>query len=572
MTLSPWLMDPIRRAKPIYRQVAIAAILINLFALATSLFSMTIYNRVVPNNAMDSLVVLTLGVGLILMFDFAIKQLRAHFIDVAGARIDREVGATLFKQVLDLKLERRRGSTGNFAASLREFETLRDFFASATLAAVVDVPFILLFLVVIALIGGKLVLVPLLMIPLVVGAGLIAQPRLTRYTQAAVGQGHHKQGVLVETIGALETVKAVGAGPYLGERWREAVDSHAEVAMRQRAVANTPQTVAGLAQNLSYIGVVVFGVAMIGAGELTLGGLIACSILAGRAVAPLLSIASLLTRISHARSAYRELDQLMQQHGETDPDRKYLRRAIGGAVEFAGVSFSYPNSQVGALDQVSFRIAPGERVAILGRTGSGKSTVARLILGLYAPQAGSVLVDGAEVRQLHPEDLRGGFGVVPQEVALISGSVRDNIALGRAGVDDAAVLAAAELAGVHDFMGRIPGGYDLKLADRGEGLSGGQRQAIAIARALAANPKVLIFDEPTSAMDAQSEAALMDRLEPTLAGRTVILVTHRGSLLRLATRIIILERGKVVADGPRDEVLRSLAAARAAPPQRAEAV
>lgn len=571
MQLSPWLLDPIRRSAPIYRQVALAAVLVNLFALATSLFSMTVYNRVVPNNAMDSLVVLAIGMGVVLTFDYIIKQLRAHFIDVAGARIDREVGGAIFKQLLDLKMERRRGSTGAFAASLREFETLRDFFASATLVAVVDVPFILLFLVVIALLGGKLVLVPLLMIPLVVGAGLIAQPRLARYTKESVGQGHHKQGVLVETVGALETVKAVGAGPFLAERWSKAVDAHAEVSMRQRAVANTPQTVAGLAQNLSYVGVVIFGVNLIAEGSLTLGGLIACSILAGRAVAPLLGIANILTRLTHTRTAYKELDQLMQSHGETDPDRQYLRRTLLGGIEFAGVTFGYPGSQVHALDDVSFRITPGERVAILGRTGSGKSTIAKLLLGLYGPQAGSVLLDGADVRQLHPNDVRASFGAVPQEVALISGSVRDNIALGRPNIDDSKVLDAAEQTGVHDFIGRIPGGYDLKLADRGEGLSGGQRQAIAIARALAGDPPILVFDEPTSAMDAQSEAALLDRLEAKIGDRTVVIVTHRGSLLRLATRIIVLERGKVVADGPRNQVLQSLAAARAAP-ARAEAV
>ena len=578
--VADWLMRPIRASRGTYLQVAMAAALINLFALATAIFSMVVYDRVVPNNATNSLVVLAIGIGIVLAFDFVLKTLRAYFIDVAGIAIDREVGGAIFAQMLRMKMAQRRGSTGAFAGSLREFETLRDFFASATLAAVVDVPFLIIFMVVIGLIGGWLVLVPVAMVPLVLIVGFAIQPSLERLTARAMREGLSKQGVLVESVGALETIKSVDGGSLLAKRWETAVDGHADLSMRQRAVAGVAINVAGLAQNLSYIGVIIFGVALIARGELTMGGMIACSILAGRAVAPLGQIAGLLTRIAHARTAYRELDLLMGAGGEVDAARDYLRRdTVDGTIELREVGFRYPGQQARALAGVSFTVKPGERVGILGRTGSGKSTIARLVLGLYEPAEGAVLVDGSDVRQFHPDDLRHHVGAVLQDVTLLSGSVRDNIALGRAGIDDAEVLRVAALAGVHDFMGAIPGGYDLRLADRGEGLSGGQKQAIAIARALAGRPRVLLLDEPTSAMDTQSENALIARLGSELEGRTLVLVTHRASMLRLVERVIILDNGKVVADGPRDEVLRATmgkrpaapaAAAIAAPTQAAE--
>ncbi|WP_419816748.1 type I secretion system permease/ATPase [Glacieibacterium sp.] len=558
--IAAWLMDPIRANRGLYGQVALAAILVNLFGLVTSLFSMTVYNRIVPNNATDSLIALSVGVGIILVFDFILRTLRGYFIDIAGQRIDRTVGNSIFERMLSMRMETRQGSSGAFAGLLREFEALRDFFASATLAAVVDVPFILLFLVVIWAIGGWLVAVPLVMIPLVVGVGLFSQPLLSRLAGKGLAEGMSKQGVLVEAISGLETVKSSSAGPLLARRWAKAVDDHAASSLRQRLIAAVSINVAQSVQQICYVGVVIIGVYMIANRELTMGGLIAASILSGRCVAPLGQIASLLTRLSHTRSAYAQLDKLMQSGGEAHEDRNYLRRAkLDGGIEFRNVTFRYPGTTARALDDVTFRIQPGERVAIVGRVGSGKSTVARLILGLYQPSEGAVFVDDADVRQLHPDDLRHNIGAVLQDVFLLSGSVRENIALGEAAVDDAAVLKAAKLSGAHDFMGQLPNGYDLQLADRGEGLSGGQRQSIAIARALAHERPILLFDEPTSAMDIQSENALISRLEPELKGRTVVLVTHRQSMLRLVDRIIILDKGKVVAIGPRDDVLKSVA-------------
>ena len=558
--IAAWLLDPIRANRGLYGQVVLAAVLVNLFSLATSLFSMTVYNKIVPNNATDSLIALSLGVAIVLVFDFILRTLRGYFIDIAGQRIDRTVGASLFARMLSMRMGSRTGSNGAFAGLLREFEALRDFFASATLAAIVDVPFIILFLVVVWAIGGWLVLVPLVLVPLVIVTALLSQPLLARLAGQGLAQGMSKQGVLVEAISGLETVKSSSAGPLLARRWAEAVDSHAASSLRQRLTAAISINVAQSVQQICYIGVVIGGVYMIGAHLLTMGGLVACSILSGRCVAPLGQIAGLLTRLSHTRSAYAQLDRLMQGGGEARDDTNYLRRPkLDGGIEFRRVSFRYPRATARALDDVSFKIEPGEHVAIVGRVGSGKSTIARLILGLYEPEDGLVLVDDADVGQLHPDDLRHNIGAVLQDVVLLSGSVRENIALGEADIDDAAVLRVGKLSGTHDFIGQIAGGYDLRLADRGEGLSGGQRQSIAIARALTHDRPILLLDEPTSAMDIQSENALIARLETELKGRTVVLVTHRRSMLKLVDRIIILDKGKVVAAGPRDDVLKSLA-------------
>jgi ATP-binding cassette subfamily C protein LapB len=558
--LSPWLARPLAAHRATYIKVAIAAVLTNVFALVTSLYSMTVYNRIVPNNATDSLIALTIGVGIVLVFDFILRMLRGYFIDVAGREVDAKLGSAVFDTLVGMRLANKQGSSGAFAGLLREFETLRDFFASATIIALVDVPFILLFLLVIAPIGGPLALVPLLMVPLVIGSAMLVQPGLDRLAGTSLGLGFSKQGVMVETIGGLETVKATAAGTMLRGRWQAAVDEAADLALRSRLLSAFAANVAASAQQIVYIGVVLWGVFLIADGTLTSGSLIAVSILAGRCVAPLGQVAGLLTRLSSTRAAYARLDSFMSAGGEIAEDATPVRRhRLEGRITFKNVVFHYPGTTTRVLDGVSFDIEPGEKVAIVGRVGSGKSTIARLVLGLYLPSEGQVLIDGADVRQLHPDDLRRNIGSVLQDVTLFSGSIRDNISLGDPAVDDAELLRLAKLSGTHDFVGQIANGFDLKLADRGEGLSGGQRQSIAIARALANRPPIVILDEPTSAMDSQSENGLVTRLQGELVDRTLLVVTHRTPMLKLVDRIIILNAGKIAAQGPRDDVLRSLA-------------
>lgn len=560
-----WLAQPMLRNKGVYLKVALAAAMINLFTLVVSLFTMTVYDRVVPNMALASLTALTVGIAIVLVFDFVLRILRAYFVDVAGADIDREVGGRVFDRLMRVRLDSRRGSTGALAGMMRELETLRDFFASASMTALVDVPFIIVTLVFIAVIGGWLVLVPLLVVPLIVGAGYLTQPALDRLSARSLNEGLSKQSVLVESIGSLEMVKTSNAGPLLRRRWLKAIDDHADSSLRARLVSNIAITIASSGNSIAYVGVVVAGVFLIADGALTTGGLVACSILSGRAVQPLGTIAQLLSRLSATRTAYAQLNGIMQAPAEGPGDGAGLQpRRLTGRIEVRNVAFRYPGAAERTLDRISFTIQPGEKVALLGKVGSGKSTLLRLLVGLYDPDEGVILLDGTDIRQFDPGALRHQIGMAIQDPVLLSGSVRENILLDRPGLGDEEMLRVSELSGSHAFLGQIANGYDLRLADRGEGLSGGQRQSITIARALVGNPPILLFDEPTSAMDAQTETALIDRLADELTGRTMMLVTHRTALLRLVDRIIIVEAGRIAQDGPRDQVLAALQRLRAA--------
>ena len=562
--LADWLMEPMRRNRDTYWKVAVAAVFINIFGLLTALFTMTVYDRVVPNNAMSSLVALSIGLGIVIIFDFILKLLRAYFVDHAGAQIDRDIGEQVFARLLAIRLELKKGSTGALAGMMRELEALRDFFASATLTAVVDVPFIILTLLVVGIIGGPVVIVPGLMVPFVILIGWLTHPALDRLSARALGEAMLKQSVLVEAIGGLETVKTSGAAPLLSRRWLKAVEQHSDSSLRQRLISAIGVTFATSAGTISYAGVVIVGVNLIAEQELTMGGLIACSILAGRAIAPLAQISQLLSRLTSTRTAYRQINAMMEMPSEGPESGALKLSRVEGKIELRNVGFRYPGAPERALDEVSFTIEPGEHVALLGRVGSGKSTIARLVLGLYPPEEGLIMLDGTDIRQLDPSDLRENIGAAMQESVLLTGSVRENIVLDRPMVDDEELVRAAQISGTHQFMGQIANGYDLKLADRGEGLSGGQRQSIAIARALAGRPPIMIMDEPSSAMDAQTEGALIQRLQEELKGRTVILITHRPPLLQLVQRIILLEKGKVVTDGPRDSVLQKIMRPKAA--------
>ncbi len=558
-----WLFGPLRDNAKIYGQTVLAAAVVNLLGLVSSFFIMTVYDRVLPNQAVESLIALTIGVVLAHIFDFLLKSLRGYFIDIAGQRLDATVGASVFDNLMSMRLDARRGATGAIAGLVKEFENLRDFFSSATLVAIVDLPFIFLFIATIALIGGPIAFIPLIGVVLAIASGVVIQPLIMKRTQQAMAEGHHKNAVLIETLGGLETIKSVKADGLMRARWRSGVARHAKISAIGRFLNQFAVNASGFAQQASQVGVVVVGVFLVGANEITTGALIASVILTGRAMGPLGQVASLLSRVNSALASYKSLNTLMTAQSETDATRQYLARPeLQGKIEFRDVCFAYPGETTKALDDVSFTIEPGERVAILGKNGSGKSTIVRQITGVYQPTEGSVLVDDTDIRQLRPADLRANIGAVLQDVCLFSGSIRENIALGLDNVSDEDILAAAKIAGVHDFVGATAGGYDQHLSERGEGLSGGQRQAIALARALAPKPSILLLDEPSSALDAQAEAALIAKLHHATRGRTLLVVTHRMSMVRLVDRIIVLDRGRVLVDGPRDTVMRAMASAR----------
>jgi len=560
-----WLRSVLWGNAGIYGQAALGAVLINLFALAIPLFTMIVYDRVVPNNAIETLWVLALGAAIVLGFDLFVRILRGYYIDTAGKRADVTLASRLFDRVLDIELAARPRSAGALASTLRDFESLRDFLTSATLTAVIDLPFALFFIVVIALLGGPLALVPLLALPLVIGFALAAQVPLTRLVEEGFREGAAKNAILFEALGGLETIKSIGAEGRMRLKWETAVARNALVGVKARFWSQLALNAAAFVQQGAAVAILVLGAILVGLGSLTIGALIACVILNGRAIGALAQIASLGVRLNQARASYRALDAVMSLPTERSAERSFLHRPrLSGNIAFREVTFAYPGQSAPALKNVSFAIAAGERVGLIGRVGSGKSTVHKLVLGLYAPGAGAVLVDGTDLRQIDPVDLRRNIGCAPQDVVLFAGSVRENIALGAPGASDAAVRRAALAAGVEEFIAQHPQGYDFQLGERGDGLSGGQRQAIAIARALIDDPPILLLDEPTSSMDNAAETALRARLAALAHGKTLLLVTHRASLLPLVDRLIVLERGQVVADGPKQKVLDALAEGRVA--------
>jgi len=561
-----WLLGPLLGNSGVYGQTILAAFFVNFLGLISSFFIMTVYDRVIPNNAIESLIALTVGVLFAHVFDFVLKSLRGYFIDVAGQRLDAVVGARVFDNLMSMRLDARRGGVGATAGLVKEFENLRDFFSSATLTAIVDLPFIFVFIGAVALIGGPIALAPLIGVSAALIIALIAQPLILRNTREAMKEGHVKHSVLIETLSGLETVKSVAAGDLMRRRWKDGVLKQARIATVGRFINQLAVNFSGFAQQGAQVGVVVAGVLMVGAHSLSMGGLIACVILTGRAMAPLAQVAGLLGRVAGALSSYKALDELMASRSEVDPTRDYLKRnSLAGRIEFRDVGFSYPGQKTKALDKISFTLEEGERVAVLGRNGSGKSTIIRLALGVYEPTEGQILVDNTDLRQINPSDLRAHIGAVLQDVCLFTGSIKENIALGLDKITDEDILEAAKIAGVHDFVGATEAGYDQRLGERGEGLSGGQRQSIALARALASRPSVLLLDEPTSALDSQAEAEMIARLRRATGKRTLLLVTHRMSMLKLVDRIIVLDRGQIVLDGQPDDIIRSIT--NNAPPQ-----
>jgi len=558
-----WFWSVLLRQWPVYGEVALAALLINLFALASPLFIMNVYDRVVPNQAIETLWVLAIGAATVFGFDFLLRTLRGYFVDAAGKVADIRLASRIFEHVLGIRMASRPASSGVFANHLREFESLRDFFASASITALIDLPFILFFIAIIWLIGGPVALVPTIAVPLVLAVGFLAQIPLNRMVRQTFREAAQKHGILVEAINGLETIKATGAEGRMQQDWERYVAATAQSSARARLLSAITVNSAALAANMTTVGVVVVGVYLIAQGQLTVGALVASTIIAGRAMAPLGQVAGVLARLHQARTAYETLSRVMRLPSERPAEKRFVHRPVlDGAIEFKQVHFSYPGQKQPALDGVSFRIAPGEKVGLIGRVGSGKTTVEKLVLGLFEPDRGAVLVDGIDIRQIDPADLRRNIGAVLQDVCLFRGSLRDNIALGASFVEDAAIIRAARLAGVESFANRHPLGYDMLIGERGEALSGGQRQAVALARALLLDPPILLLDEPTSAMDTLAEEEIKKRLSPVLQGRTVLLITHRGSLLSLVDRLIVMDAGRVVADGPRDRVLEALAKGR----------
>jgi ATP-binding cassette subfamily C protein LapB len=562
-----WFWSAITAQRFVYRDVLAAAALVNVFALAFPIFSMNVYDRVVPNQAIETLWALAIGIALVLCADLWLRSLRSRFVDEASARIDVSLSATLLERVLGLKMAHRPESVGSFASQLRGFEQVRDFIASGTVTALIDLPFTLLFVAVMVWLSPWLAVPVVLAFALIVVIGWVLQHRLHQLSETTWQATAQRNATLVESLTGLETIKTQGAEGTIQARWERNNLFLARMNVRMRALSSSAMYgTAWLTQSVS-VSVIVIGVYLINDRQLTMGALIAASMLAGRALAPAGQVVGLLMQYQGARTALESLDKLMAKPIErptvAEGAAPFIQRGeLKGEIELRNVRFAYPNRDDAALDGVSFRVAPGERVALIGRVGSGKSTIQRLVMGLYEPSAGEVLLDGVDVRQLDPADVRRNIGYVSQDVLLFHGSLRDNIVFGLPYADDSAVVAAAEVAGLHEFVNRHPRGFDMAVGERGESLSGGQRQAVGIARAVLHNAPLLLLDEPSSAMDFSTEAHVTQRLSAFAQGKTVLLVTHRTSLLSLVDRVIVIDNGRVVADGPRERIMQALQSGR----------
>lgn len=557
---SHWFWSVVKVHWRSYGHIALAAFLVNMLALATPLFIMSVYDRVIPNGAIPSLIALSIGMGLAIVFDFVLRIVRSRMIDVTGKSVDVVLAANIFEHVMAVKMAQRPASVGIIANQLRDFDSVREFFTSGSVVSATDLIFAILFVGVLFMIAGPLAWIPLVMLPIMIALGLAMQRPLDRAMKRLQAESAARHGVLVESLSGIETVRATGAEARMQTAWERSVAATARSGEDVHFWASLALTSANAAQQVTSLLLVIVGVFLILDGNLTVGALVAANMLAGRVLAPIAGIASVITRGTQTLAALKAIDRIMSLERERSPQRAYVARKIDqGRIAFENVSFTYPNAPGKALDKVSFKIESGERIGIIGRVGSGKTTVGRLLLGFYEAQEGRILVDGVDSRQYDPSDLRAGIGFSMQDTDLFFGKLRDNIALGKPEATDEEVLAAARLSGVESFIAGHPMGYDMPISEGGRSLSGGQKQAIGLARVLIRKPRVLFLDEPTAHFDVRSEAEFLERLKAISGERmTIIISTHRLSLLGMVDRLLLFDNGRLVADGPRDKVLAIL--------------
>ncbi len=557
--VNAWFRDTLKLSRWLYSDAILASLLINLLGLMVPLFVMQTYDRVVPNQATSTLWVLTAGLLIGTLFELTLRVVRAHLLDQAGKKTDLILSATLFERITGMSMKARPATVGGFAQSIHDFQGLREFLTAVTLTSVIDLPFVVLMLAVIGLLGGWLVVIPLIAFPLTILFALFIQVRLRDTVQKSLALGAVRQALLIETLGGLETLKACSAESERQYQWESThgaltrLDAHA----RNLSAIATNGTL--FIQQFCGMATIVAGVYSIIAGNLSVGALVASYMLGSRVLAPLGQIAGLITRYQQAQLTMRSTDALMALPQERQAGQQPLERThLHGALDVNHVNFRYHGQNAAALNDINFSVKPGERIGIIGRSGSGKSTLARLLMGFYAPDEGQILLDNIDLRQLDIADLRHQLGYVAHDLPLLAGSLRDNLTLGARYVSDARMLEVAELTGVSELARQHPQGFDRPVGERGQLLSGGQRQAVLLARAMLLEPPIMILDEPTSHMDNSSEDQLRQRLHGWVQGKTLLLVTHRTSLLSLVDRLLVLDNGKIVADGPKDAVIDAL--------------
>jgi len=556
---SHWFWGTLARSKEIFISVLLASVLINLFVVATPLFTMNVYDRVVPNDAMETLWVLAVGVLLVYAFDGLIRYIRTYLLEIAGKKSDIIMSSILFEQTLNLRMDQWPKSVGAFANNLRDFESIRNFFTASTMATLVDLPFAIIFLIVVAYIGGPIVVIPLIiMFLLLVFSFLMIKP-LRESIESTFEASANKHSHLIESLNNIQTIKTLGASHHSQWVWEESSGEIAAKSMRARMLSGSILVVTNFLVQLNTVGIIIFGIYQIADLQLSLGGLIATVMLSSRAVAPMGQIASLITTFQQTRTAYRTLDNLMQQPVERSEDKQYVRRpTFEGAIELKAVNFSYPEAERLTLSNITLKIKPKEHVGIIGKVGSGKTTITKLMVGLYSPTEGAMSVDGIDINQIDPADLRHHVGYLSQDINLMSGSIRDNLVFKDPHIDDERLIDVAKICGVDQFVNNLSLGFDTSVGEQGSWLSGGQRQSIALGRALLLDEPILILDEPTNSMDNTTEANIRKNLYGYTRDKTLILVTHKAPMLDLVERLVVIDDGRIVMDGPKDKVLKAL--------------
>ncbi len=562
-----WLWSAASRFWPDYMQVVAAASLLNLLGLALPLFTMNVYDRVIPNLAFATLWTLVAGVAIAMLFEFLFRAARTAVIDETARRLDVTIAGRLFDQLLSMSIHHRPASSGALVSQIREFDSIRDLVTTGVVTTVIDALFVILFILAMWMIVGPLAIIPAVAIFIIVALTVVIQVPLMRAIEAGQAALARRSGILVETAAALETIKAIGAESAMRMNWNRAVASSSRALSQARYWASVSGHASSAVQQAVSVGLIVYGVFLAVSGAITVGALVAANLLAGRALSPIAGIAQTLTRLMQARAAFRAVDTFMALPPEraSAAARSGLRPGTGG-FELRRVSFTYPGAASRAFDQVSLNVAPGERIGVLGRVGSGKSTLGRLLCGLYQASEGSVLVDGVDVRQYDPAELRAAVGFCQQEPDLFTGTMLENVIIGRGMATDAAVRRAMELSGLDAGAQGHPLGLAMPITERGRSLSGGQRQAVSLARVLIREPKILFLDEPSAAMDSVTERQLVGRLNDLAAdGTTLLIATHRDALLALVDRVLVFDAGRLVMDGPRDEVMAKLRGGAAGP-------
>lgn len=558
-----WFWSPVRASWDIYRQVILASLLINLFSLASSLYIMTVYDRIIPNKAIESLWALSLIVFIILVFDFAVKSIRSSLIDAAGARVDRHVSEKLFSRITRRNMDMNRQTLTSLGNIVRDFDVLKDVIGSASFTIFVDLPFILLFITVLFYVGGPIAIIPAAIVPLIIVFGLIMQPILRREGLVALKQAGDKNLVVTEMVAGIETLKTIRGLEMLQNRWTNAVVNQGEAVQGTRKIGQLVQNVTQFGQQVSQIGIVIYGVFLIADRSLTMGQLIACVILSGRALAPLGNLTQLIGRLDQATVAFNNLDKLMNETSREEAASKFIKRGrLEPRLNITDLSFRHEGKPSPALSDINLTIAPNQNVALLGRIGSGKSTLLNTMAGLTNITNGQVQIGGVNMNHMRTDDLRENIGIVLSDPVFFAGSIRENILMGNPEASDTDILEAAELAGAASFINDLPDGFDFHISQDARELSSGMRQVLSIIRAIISQPGILLLDEPTTSMDAQAEKLVVDTLARVTQNMTCVIATHRGALLEIVDRVIILDQGRVVADGPTQDMLERINAER----------